>query len=181
MVQPEYRKVKGRSTLIYFYYKQSLNHFDNFWNVFLIFSPFCKVVPYKVLTKLNGKIYPAISFRTRSLSVFTLFHNMFYVNGKKIIPKDLYQYLDAVALAYWIVDNGTFKSKGGFELCTDSFTLKEVIYLINILIYFFELKCTLQTKRPGQYRIYISKKSKDSLRKIVAPQLTKSMLYKIHL
>lgn len=51
-------------------------------------------------TKLNGNFYFGIYLRTRSLPVLTIIYNMFYLNGKKVIPKNIYQYLDEKALAF---------------------------------------------------------------------------------
>jgi len=47
--------------------------------------------------------------------------------------------LNYEALAYWIMGDGT-KSKKGLTLQTQSFTVKEVSFIISILIYKFNLK-----------------------------------------
>jgi len=43
----------------------------------------------------------------------------------------------------------------GMVLCTNSFTIPDVVKLMNILIIRYQLKCTLQSDR-GKPRIYIS-------------------------
>jgi hypothetical protein len=50
----------------------------------------------------NNKRYKhcTIVFATRVLPCFTYWHNLFYVDKKKIIPLDLYNLLDYEALAY---------------------------------------------------------------------------------
>lgn len=68
----------------------------------------------------------------------------------------------------------------GLELCTDCYTLYDVIKLNNVLIIRYSLICTIREKRPNQYRIYISSKSMSLLRSEVTPYMTPSMLYKIN-
>lgn len=68
----------------------------------------------------------------------------------------------------------------GLVLCTDSYTLQDVVRLVNVLIIRYNLICTLRENRPGQYRIYISHKSMSNLRGIVLPYFDDSMLYKLN-
>jgi len=67
----------------------------------------------------------------------------------------------------------------GLLLCTDSFSVQDVVRLMNVLIIKYELKCTIRKQEEGKYRIYISEKSMYKLRNIVGPFMVKSMLYKI--
>ncbi len=67
----------------------------------------------------------------------------------------------------------------GLVLCTDSYTLQDVVRLINVLILRYNLICTLREPNKGQYRIYISHKSMSILRVIVLPYFVDSMLYKL--
>ena len=50
----------------------------------------------------------------------------------KTIKLDLFHYLDYVTLAHWIMGDGAKLGKG-IILCTDSFSLTEVVLLMNIL------------------------------------------------
>ena len=90
----------------------------------------------------------------------------------------MYYLLNPVALAHWVAGDGAH-SKKGLVLCTDSYTLKEVIILINVLIIRYNFICKIREVRDNQYRIYISEKSLSSLQKIVMPYMDSSMLYKI--
>jgi hypothetical protein len=87
--------------------------------------------------------------------------------------------------------DGSRKNKG-LLLCTDSFTVQEVVLLMNILIIRYNLKCTLHTSA-GLPRIYISpspNKGKApigpleyafyTLRKIVDPYMVPFSKYKIN-
>mgnify|MGYP004722475207 CR=1 FL=1 len=60
---------------------------------------------------------------------------LFIENGKKVIKPELFHYFDIACLAHWIMGDGAKRNKG-LTLCTDSFTLNEVIILMNILVVF---------------------------------------------
>ena len=67
---------------------------------------------------------------------------------------------------------------GGLTLCTDNFTEKEVVLLISILIFRYNLDCTLQYNA-GKPRIYIKTNSMSKLRELVEPYMIPSMMYKL--
>lgn len=69
----------------------------------------------------------------------------------------------------------------GLILCTDSYTISDIVRLINVLIIKYRLSCTLRYHTPTQPRIYIKEGSMSALRDIVRPHIIKSMLYKIGL
>jgi hypothetical protein len=73
--------------------------------------------------------------------------------------------------------DGTYSS-GGLILCTDCFTVPEVVTLMNILIIRYGFKCTLQSGS-GYPRIYISRGSMVSLRSIVEPHMLPFSNYKL--
>ena len=101
----------------------------------------------------------------------------FYPEGKKIVPLDLYNLLTYEALAHWIMGDGTKASKG-IVLQTQSFTIQECVFIISILIYKFNLKCSIQMQR-GKPTIYISSKSFQKLIPLILPYMCNSMLYKL--
>ncbi len=159
-------------------FAQSLAHFDYLFQVFQILSPYCSSYPLLRIRKRKDTVNYGLQFYTRSLPCFTELHSTWIKDGKKIIPIDLFDYLTPLALSIWIMGDGSHRSHG-LVICTDSFSLKEVIYLINVLIIKYELICKLREHNKGQYRIYISEKSLPKLRSIVGPYIISSMLYKI--
>ena len=134
-----------------------------------------------------GKLKKQLGLRivTRALACFTELHNLFYVNGKKCIPTDIYHLLNPIALAHWIMGEGSYQPGGSLVLCTDSFSLQDVILLMNVLMVRYGLECSLTFIIIEVTRSYIEleylKKSIDSLRNIVFPYIVPSMYYKIHL
>jgi LAGLIDADG DNA endonuclease family len=76
---------------------------------------------------------------------------LFAVRGSR--PLNLYELLTYEGLAHWIMSDGT-KTYKGLTLQTQSFTIKEVVYILSILIYKFDLNCSLHMQRK-QHTIYI--------------------------
>jgi len=122
-----------------------------------------------ITNRRKNKINYSLNIFTRSLKNLHLF---FYCNNKIIIPEDIL--LTPVALALWIKGDGQ-KRESGLVLCTLSFTLPEVVLLVKVLIIRYNFTSSIRTNNPGQYKIYISNKSMDSIRKIVSPYIDDSM------
>lgn len=95
----------------------------------------------------------------------------------KVVPYNIYDLLTPVALAHFILGDGGFKSKGIF-ICTDYYSIQDVVRIINVLIIRYDLKCTLH-KSNENYRIYISRNSVHKVVKIIKPHIIPSMYYKI--
>lgn len=72
-------------------------------------------------------------------------------------------------------------SRHGLILCTDSYSVEDVVRLINVLIVRYRLECTIRYDTPIHPRIYIKEKSMSLLRSIVVPHMLPSMMYKIRL
>lgn len=72
--------------------------------------------------------------------------------------------------------DGTYNS--GVRIQTDSFTVKEVVFIMNILMIKFNLECSLHTQR-GYPVLYIKSKSiKKNLHNLL-PYMDNSMKYKV--
>ena len=160
-------------------WQQSIAKFEYVWFVFNLLSHYCNKCPRLTSRIIKGKRFHGLQFFTRSMPCFTELYFLFYPKGVKIIPKDIYNLLTPVALAHLIMGDGQSRDLG-LVLCTDSFTLQEVVLLLNVLIIRYNFICTIRTNNPGQYRIYISEKSMNSLKTKVSPFMTKTMLYKIN-
>lgn len=112
----------------------------------------------------------------------TKLYYLFYHNGVKIIPEDIYNMLTPVALAHIIMGDGTAREHG-LEICTNSYSLEDVVRLMNVLMIRYRFKCNLRLKKRQnnkiEYMIYISQSSMPLLRTIVTPYFHSSMLYKL--
>lgn len=128
----------------------------------------------------KGNISYGIEFSTRTLPCFNELHTLFYKNNKKVIPDNIYNLLNPIAIAHWIMGDGAILNKG-LVLCTDSFTLQEVINLRNVLLIKYNIDSTIQGWRNSRPRIYILPKSMPKLINLVKPYMLPSMLYKLHI
>lgn len=143
---------------------------------------------------INKKYINRISytFSTKYLKSLNIFKD-FFLKINKIENKNvkiftslfsLYFLISEQSLAFWIMDDGSKFKKGGLTLCTDNFTLEEVIKLNLILEIKFNLLCTIHIKnsknKDKKYnRIYISALSLQNLRSLVLLYFLDTMLYKI--
>lgn len=160
-------------------FRQSINKSAYVWFVFNCLNHYCSRYPYSYASIRNDKPHYNLTITTRALPCFTELYYLFYNKGKKIIPHNIYDLLTPVALAHLIMGDGTALSSG-FGICTDSFSIKDVVKLLNVLIIKYNFNCVLHNDR-GRYRIYINKSSMPQLIKIVLPHMIPSMMYKFRL
>ena len=133
----------------------------------------------RTLRSKEGTEYYGYEFNTFTFRSFNWIHRMFYNNGRKVIPGNIYEYLTPLALAVWIMDDGGFANYG-IRVATNSFKLKEVELLQDVLKSKYNLETTIQNIYiKDQYSIYIKKKSVNNIRNIVGPYIHFSMLHKL--
>jgi len=159
-------------------FAQSLANASYVLFVFNILSHYCSSGPRLKSSIRTGNRNFSLQIFTRSMPCMTELHYLFYQNGVKIVPHNIYELLTPVALAHWIMGDGSVESHG-LIICTDSYSIEDTIRLINVLIIRYRLECTLRVHRTNQYRIYIRQTSMPSLLNIVFPYMHPSMLYKL--
>ena len=133
----------------------------------------------------NGEVYFHYSLNTYTFSSFNWIHDMFYkpigIDGKyvKIIPLNIEEYLNPLALAIWFMDDGS-KLKKGARIATNCFTYKELLLLCEILKNKFNLTVTIHSggKNKG-HTLYISSLSMPTFSKIIKPYVLPSLYYKL--
>lgn len=158
--------------------KQSMIHFPFFWSTFLLLSHYCASVPYIDNTIVKGILYYSLRFDTRALPCFTILYDLFYINKIKVIPIEIYDLLCPVALAYWIMGDGTGNAFKGLYLCTDSFSTIDIVRLMNVLIIRYDITSKIHNVG-GKQRIYIPSKESKKLLTLVGPHMHPSMMYKL--
>jgi len=163
--------------------KQSMGHCGYLMFVFNLLSHYCGNYPYVIKINLNGKLFYGLEFKTRALPCFIELRNMFYPEGFKIIPKDIYNKLTPIALAHMIMGDGGVQKHGGLTIHTNAFSIQDAVTLVNVLIIRYGLSCSIYLKQRNKTEpvIYISERSMSLLRSIVAPYFHYSMLYKLGL
>uniref|UniRef100_UPI0030E2DC9C LAGLIDADG endonuclease n=1 Tax=Daedaleopsis nitida TaxID=1140402 RepID=UPI0030E2DC9C len=162
-----------------FFFKQSIEKSEFVIFVFTKLSHYCSSYPTITTARILNREFKGLCFHTRSYPCLTQFYNMFYVNRKKIVPLDLYEIINYELLAYWIMGDGS-KSGNAIILQTQSFTVKECVFIISILIHKFNLNCSLHMQR-NQPTIYISSKSIKKIKSKLYPYFLSSMYYKLNI
>jgi hypothetical protein len=171
-----------------FVFKQSIKNKEYLMWLYQFFYDrgYCSnLKPKQYFTKLKVKSeikeYSRFEFNTFTFRSFNWIHKMYYKNGVKYIHPEIEHYLDPLALAIWIMDDGCWANPG-VRIATNSFLKKELKILVKILKIKFNLNCTIQNiQTPGQYSIYIKSDSILLLRNLVLPYFVKSLIYKLGL
>lgn len=151
--------------------KQSIKNFPYLWETYNELAYLCSGHLYQSKNKLRNKTFYSWTLQTRQLPCLIEIFNLFYRVDKrkniKTVKSDLYFYLDYIALAHWIQGDGSWHH-GGVYLATNSFTLKEVVLLVNILIIKFDIKPTIQSRKfRWDSKIYKSSKVNESIMRYV--------------
>ena len=129
----------------------------------------------------NREKYPkSLWFRTIRHPLLTDFYKRFYKNGKKIIPEDIELDIDRLALAVWVMDDGSLSRKN-IDISTYSFTEPEINLLSQALNKNFGLTANYYRDRDKGCRMYFRVKETEKLIEIIKPHVIDSMKYKITL
>ncbi|RYE27649.1 MAG: hypothetical protein EOP45_00420 [Sphingobacteriaceae bacterium] len=130
------------------------------------------------------------TFQSLTMPYFTtLWHDWYsLVDGRSVkrLPANILDLLTPLALAHWIMGDGSFdgygRGLGRVVLHTDNFTHAEVQLLRDILKSKFNIESGVKVGKPDPVRghqIRISAKSLVTLRDISMPHMYPSLLYKL--
>jgi hypothetical protein len=153
--------------------KQSIINFPYLWTVYTMLSSYCGSFPRLIRDKASY----SVELVTRSYPVLSFVYNLFYIDGVKCIHPDLYHYLSPQAFAHWIMCDGAHYG-GGLVLCTECFTIQEVVTLMNILMIRHRLDCRIVYNAIGP-RIVFGKSELAKVRAIVGPHMCEFSMYKL--
>ena len=161
----------------------------NLWDI--CFSLHLVINPVKTLAPISKQI--VYYFQTLTLPYFTQIRAVWYpiFNGKAIksLPANINVLLTPLAIAHWLIGDGSFDSFGRgigrVTLYTNNFTQAEVEHLRNILLFKYGIQSGIKkTKHSDPNRghaIRISAKSLKTLRSICVPHMYPSLMYKLGL
>jgi hypothetical protein len=145
---------------------------------------YCSTKKPKLLKRIhkNGNIHFSYQFKTYYFSSFNWIHEIFYdSNNKKILPKEIENYLTPYVLSIWFMDDGC-SIGGGYQLkiSSQSFTLNENLILCNILNKKYNLKLKVQSRGLNKgYIIIINAYSAKIWANLIKPYMLESMYYKL--
>lgn len=121
-----------------------------------------------------------LRFNTLTHNCFKYFYDIFYSDGKKIVPNNVQDLLTPTAFAVWFMGDGSIKSKEcrGRILNTQSFKRSDIGRLIFVLKEKFNLISSIRTQKDG-LQIYISAKSAEVLNKLLKGKILPYFHYKL--
>jgi hypothetical protein len=140
---------------------------------YAVLKRICASPPKERSSGLNGR--RAYRFYTKQHHALTELYELFYRDGRKMIPQDLT--LDPVSLAVWYMDDGSRSRASDVYLNTQQFSMKDQRRLINAMRK-MGIKARLN-KDKKYYRIRILKEFIPTFMKIIQPHVIPSMLYKL--
>nr|QWC53727.1 LAGLIDADG homing endonuclease [Rhizoctonia solani] len=161
-------------------FKQGIINSQYLMHLYGLFQSYCPSAPKVHVgapNKITGKINSYIAFHSYSLSCFNELYDLFYPNGKKVVPQNIGDLLTPSGLCYWICDDGYWDDNATF-LCTNAFSLEEVNLLVKVLADKFNLKCSILRQKNG-YVIRISSYSMPHLHTLVGSIIPPMMQYKV--
>ena len=144
------------------------------------FTPFS--LPPRIISRVdkrNGKTYTRWHFSTKSLPILSEFRNMFYKEGKKIVPPNISGMMDNLSLAIWYMDDGfRRRDSKGFYLCSSSFTSQEQEILRKMLFAKFGLETRIHHQRKWE-RIFVPSAFSDMFNDIIKKHIIPVFDYKL--
>jgi len=141
-----------------------------------------------IISGVKCNVQKNYMFSTISHPYLTGVRKIFYPTGKKIVPENLSEYMNALVAAVWFCDDGSFsyiKKSGTYrvDLHTESFSYKENVLICRILSDFFGEGFRINSRKyiSGQ-AFYVCLSGKDEVKKIVdliKPFIPLCMTYKM--
>lgn len=126
----------------------------------------------------------SVWFRTISHPNLSELYQMFYRDGKKIIPSHIDMWIkNPLVVAVWFMDDGNAVMRNGilrgYHLNSQSFSKAENVQLAGILEDTYGIECTVE-RNHSYHRLAIWRKtSRKRFADIVRPHILPSMKYKL--
>ena len=161
--------------------EQAAKHRAYVEHLYQIFESWAASPPSLKTRKTKGRSESSsVWFQTISHASFRFYFQQFYSGKTKQVPKLIHRWLTPRAIAYWLMDDGSIKSKQskGILFNTQGFQQPCVERLIEVLHNKFDLLATLR-RQPDGFQIYVSGKSYETLMETIDPFMLDEMRYKL--
>lgn len=120
------------------------------------------------------KQYSCIKTQSLTNPLFTEMYEIWYKDGKKIIPKSRVKELEDLAIAIIFFDDG-YKQSSSYCIAMNNFDVESINNFRIMLLEKYGVETTLQKSNI----LYIRTNSKSKFRKIVEKYATSDVLYKL--
>lgn len=143
--------------------------------VYTMLTRLFTTTPKNVLTNYGTEVLRIRSYHP----LFKRLRDVWYPNGKKIIPTYVYKQLDKQAIAHLIMDDGCLrKGSNTVVVATCSFTLRENIMLSNAINKILGTECRVDQSN-GYNRLRFLRGDTRILLDALSIYFSKSMMYKL--
>lgn len=151
------------------------------WSQFSIWNYTTNIKPI-ILKKIGrkGKIIRYLKFNTFPISSWNYLYNDWYWDGsgRKRIPKNISEYLTPLALAVWVMYNGS-KVNNELKFTLNGFIAEDIEVLAQVLKSKYKLNISIHNiGAENNWIIYIKQSSISILRSVVEDFIISSMRYK---
>lgn len=129
---------------------------------------------------INKREYRYIRCQSKTLPELKDIKDIFYKNGKKIVPADLQKYLaEPISLAVWFMDDGYYyqRDKCGY-LYLGNISEKEAKICTNALKQNFNLEVKVLRKKKG-FALYFSRLEMLKLKDVISNYVIPLFSYKM--
>jgi len=109
--------------------------------------------------KRTGKVTQSLRFTTMAMPCLNQYHDLFYKDKVKSVPRNLGELLTARGLAIFIMDDGGKSVYNQTILHTRAFKLEDVKLIQYVLLENFGLTTRLEEKKKDQWVIFIPSRS----------------------
>lgn len=130
--------------------------------------------------EVQGRVYSKYWFNTSYSGSFRFYGQQFYVNGRKVVPKQINRWLTPLSLAVWYMDDGSRKSnqhraKIINTQCFDQISLNRLQEALRLN---FGIETKLRKQREG-WQIYIFGREAEKFAKVIGRYVLPSFSYKL--
>lgn len=131
---------------------------------------------------------PSIKFCTVATPLFTEAYHMFYKDNGKIVSPEILKRIDALALAVWYQDDGSFShnitnNQSILKLATNGFPYAEQLFVIDWFKHQYGLEFYIakdnQSNNKTTYHLNLRPKDFDAFINIIRPHVIPEMAYKL--
>ncbi len=126
----------------------------------------------------TNKTYRSMRFYTKA--VLKDFRNSFYRDREKIVPSEIGNILDPLAMAIWFMDDGGrgARTPKGLVFNTSCFSMDEQVVLQSVIAEKFGVKVSIHKVGKG-FQLYVKAESFSRFAELISPHLITQMRYKL--
>ena len=125
----------------------------------------------------NNEDYYSWYFHTKTIPEFRELYEMFYRDGRKILPQNTLDLLTSLSLTVWVMDDGC-NTGDSLILNTQNYSMSEHLELQKVFQKKFGILSTINKDR-DEFRLRFNRKDASELIKIITANIIPSMRYKI--